>query len=68
MGGGSAPGVEIPSPVIRYAGEQSWFNVLLARQDPILARREAGDLIVDIRGVPSSMDEVLADALKECRS
>ena len=68
VGGGSAPGVEIPSPVIRYAGEQSWFNALLARQDPILARREAGDLIVDIRGVPSSMDEMLADALRECRS
>ena len=67
VGGGSAPGVEIPSPVIRYSGKQSWFTALLAQTTPVLARRDGGDLIVDIRSVPEAMDKVLTDSLRACR-
>lgn len=67
MGAGSAPGIGIPSPVIRYPGGQGIFECLLHSDPPILAKREAGDLLIDLRTVAATDDMVVAKAILECR-
>jgi L-seryl-tRNA(Ser) seleniumtransferase len=67
VGAGSAPGVGIPSPVIRYEGGQGMFERLLQLDPPIVTRREAGDLLVDLRAVDPADDVVVAKAILECR-
>lgn len=67
VGAGSAPGIGIPSPVIRYPGGQGMFECLLESDPPILARREAGDLLIDLRAVAPADDIVVVKAVLECR-
>lgn len=63
VGGGSTPGRGIPSPLVRLAHGDRAYRTLLDGSPPVLARREAGDLLVDLRTVPPSMDRHLADLL-----
>lgn len=64
IGAGSVPGARIPGPVIRLSDQgETGFNALLGFEVPIVARREAGDLIVDLRTVPPDEDELVAGAL-----
>jgi hypothetical protein len=43
------------------------FACLLAAETPILARRDAGDLIIDLRAVDPADDELIIGALLKCR-
>jgi hypothetical protein len=67
VGAGSAPGAKIPGPVIRIAGADDWFDRLLAGDPPILARRDSGDLLIDLRAVDPEDDGTIADRLLACR-
>jgi L-seryl-tRNA(Ser) seleniumtransferase len=67
VGAGSAPGMSIPSPVVRLADRQDLFPCLLASKTPILTRREAGDLIIDLRASEPADDELIVDAILKCR-
>ena len=70
LGAGSAPGAEVPSPLIVVAGESDRvFTALLSGDPPVLARRDAGRVLVDLRAIPPSEDDRLARALAvACRS
>ena len=70
LGAGSAPGAEVPSPLIVIAGESDRvFSALLSGDPPVLARRDAGRVLVDLRAIPPSDDDRLAQALAAaCRS
>lgn len=69
-GAGSVPGKAIPSPVLVVPGrgEDVWPRLL--ETDPIVvARRDAGDLLIDVRAVEPADDVRLAEALRvACRS
>jgi seryl-tRNA(Sec) selenium transferase len=67
VGAGSAPGIGIPSPLIRQPGEQALFDCLLRGEPPVLARREAGDLLIDLRTVDHADDVLVAKAILGCR-
>ncbi len=67
VGAGSAPGMSIPSPVVRMADRQDLFPCLLVSKTPILTRREAGDLIIDLRAIEPADDELIVDAILKCR-
>jgi len=64
MGGGSIPGGGIPTPVISIddRGDQA-FARLLRNQPPVLARREGGKLLIDLRAVLEGEDATVAAAL-----
>jgi L-seryl-tRNA(Ser) seleniumtransferase len=66
VGAGSAPGIDIPSPQVRLAGRQDLYECLLAAERPILARRDAGDLVLDLRAVDPGEDEAVATTLLRC--
>lgn len=66
VGAGSAPGIAIPTPVVRLVGLQRLYRSLLAEDRPILARRDAGDLLVDFRAVDPADDEIVAAAVERC--
>ena len=67
VGAGSAPGIEIPSPQMRLPSGQDLFECLLGQDRPVLARRKAGDLIVDLRAVDPEDDEAVTSAIVKCR-
>lgn len=60
-GGGTLPGVEIPSAGVALAGEHA--EVLRSGTPPIVARVEAGTTFLDLRTVDPSQDGALSDAL-----
>lgn len=63
-GAGSVPGMTVPSPVlvVNGLGESAWQKLL--ETDPIVvARRNAGDLLIDVRAVEPEDDHRLAEAL-----
>lgn len=69
-GAGSVPGAELPTPVlaITQADADRVWDQLLRSDPPVVARRDGGDLIIDVRAVPESDDERLATALEAaCR-
>lgn len=66
IGAGSAPGARIDSPVLRLAGRQDLFESLLRDALPVLARRDAGDLLIDLRTVDPDDDRNLIDTLMRC--
>ena len=69
-GAGSVPGMTLPSPVlvIKGRGEDVWPR-LLAGDPIIVARRDAGDLIIDARAINPRDDQRVAEALKAaCQS
>lgn len=67
-GAGSVPGWGIPTPVLSVAGraDRRW-RTLLDSDPPILARREAGRLVVDLRAVDPGDDEHVASRLAVTR-
>lgn len=69
-GAGSVPGAELPTPILAISGvtvDLVWDR-LLAADPPVVARRDAGDLIVDLRAVPEADDDALVAALESaCR-
>ena len=70
IGAGSVPGSRIPGPVIRVAGRgEAGFLAWLRSDPPVVARRDAGDLIVDLRTVRPEDDPFVGELLGElCRS
>ena len=69
-GAGSAPGNAVPSPalVLERKGEELWPRLLEA-EPAVVARRSAGDLLIDVRAVPEGEDGLVAAALRDaCRS
>ena len=56
IGGGSTPGNGVPSPVIRFPKGDTMYRTMLDADPPVLARRDAGDLLVDLRAVPPELD------------
>jgi L-seryl-tRNA(Ser) seleniumtransferase len=70
VGAGSVPGAVLPSPVIVVGGSaDSAYRALLRGEPPVLARREGGRLLLDLRAVPKEFDGTLARALAAaCRS
>jgi len=67
IGAGSVPGHTIPSPVVVLAGEDHLFDCLVKADQPILARREAGSLVIDLRSVDPEFDQVIAETVSQCR-
>lgn len=70
IGAGSVPGARIQGPVVEVkVPADAAFARLLAGDPPVVARREAGKLLIDLRTVPPEADEQVATALAEaCRS
>ena len=70
IGAGSVPGMTVPSPVlvVEERGEDLWPRLL--ETDPaVVARRSAGDLLIDVRATREEEDAQLADSLRAvCRS
>lgn len=63
LGGGSTPGMGIPSPVVRLPGRGGDHTRLLRADPPVLARRDAGDLVLDPRTLDPADDGHLVAAL-----
>ncbi|HZJ49257.1 MAG TPA: L-seryl-tRNA(Sec) selenium transferase [Acidimicrobiia bacterium] len=69
-GAGSVPGAEVPSPLIKIIepGAAVLWPRLLRSAPPIITRRDAGRVILDLRAVAPEDDERLGTALKSaCR-
>ncbi|MGZ8785292.1 MAG: L-seryl-tRNA(Sec) selenium transferase [Acidimicrobiia bacterium] len=70
-GAGSVPGATVPSPVLvvqKPSADVVWDGLLMSDL-PVIARREAGELIIDVRTVPPHLDDILTGALQAaCRS
>jgi L-seryl-tRNA(Ser) seleniumtransferase len=62
VGGGTAPGAEIATPVVRVpvTSPDSATARLRDGDPPIVVRVEAGHVLVDLRTVPEASDELLA--------
>lgn len=70
-GAGSVPGAEVPSPLVRIErpGAATLWPRLLAADPPVVARREAGKVLLDLRTVPENLDGYVAETLRTaCRS
>ncbi|MGH8946912.1 MAG: L-seryl-tRNA(Sec) selenium transferase [Acidimicrobiia bacterium] len=67
VGGGSAPGALIPSPLATLDGEDHLYEALLAAQPPVLTRREEGALIIDLRCVDQAADHTIVSTVLACR-
>ncbi|MFW2338688.1 MAG: L-seryl-tRNA(Sec) selenium transferase [Acidimicrobiia bacterium] len=69
-GAGSVPGAELPTPVLAVDDvnvDAAWDRLLTA-SPPIVARRDAGVLIIDLRAVPIEADGAVLVALEAaCR-
>lgn len=63
LGAGSAPGGEIPTCLIELPGGDSLHARLLRHDPPVLARRQGGSLVVDLRSVDPVDDAAVAAAL-----
>lgn len=70
-GAGSVPGATVPSPLLvvdKPPADLLWERLLTA-EPPVIARREVGKLILDLRTVPADLDGTLTEALRvACRS
>jgi L-seryl-tRNA(Ser) seleniumtransferase len=60
-GGGSLPGLEIPSYGVSLAGDRA--AELRAHHPPIIARVADGCTVLDVRTVDPADDEVVAKAI-----
>ncbi|MBW3666515.1 MAG: L-seryl-tRNA(Sec) selenium transferase [Actinobacteria bacterium] len=67
IGAGSAPGARIPSPTIALDEGDRLFDCLLESAPAVLARREEGRLVIDLRCVDEEDDDTIADAILRCR-
>jgi L-seryl-tRNA(Ser) seleniumtransferase len=61
MGGGTLPGVTIPSIGVAVNGD--WTDRLRMFTTPVVARVKAGRTVCDLRTVLEGQDAILADAL-----
>jgi len=72
IGGGSAPGVELPTMLLAITREGLSANDIDARlralDPPIIARIEHDQVVLDLRTVLEEQDEVLRKLLVNCRS
>ena len=74
VGAGSVPGSEVASRVVSFDGPDvdRLYLALLSGQVPVIARRERGRLLIDLRAVHPSIDGILTrsvnEALARCRS
>jgi L-seryl-tRNA(Ser) seleniumtransferase len=65
LGAGSVPGSGIASPVLTIEHDASRvFQSLLQGTPPVLARRDSGRVILDLRAVPEQDDPALTQALQ----
>ena len=63
-GAGSVPGLRIPSPTIKIGGKaDAIWPALLRSSTPVVARREDGGVVLDLRTVGSGDDDAVAAAL-----
>ncbi|MDH5291295.1 MAG: L-seryl-tRNA(Sec) selenium transferase, partial [Acidimicrobiia bacterium] len=62
-GGGTLPGVTIPSAGIRLPGDH--VDALRRRDRPVIARVDSGATFCDLRTVAPADDHALADALAD---
>ena len=64
VGAWRAPEARLTTTVLRFPNRQDAFlRLLQAETTPVLARRDAGDLVVDLRTIPPAQDEALSQAL-----
>ncbi len=64
LGAGSAPGAQIATSLIEVEGADRVFAELLAWDPPIVGRRVAGSLLLDLRTVSPDDDDLVARALQ----
>ena len=62
VGGGGAPGVELPSAAV--AVDERWAVPLRTGATPVLGRAHRGRLLLDLLSVPPDQDEVLVRAVR----
>jgi L-seryl-tRNA(Ser) seleniumtransferase len=67
VGAGSAPTSRIPTTLVWLPGEDGLFHELLDLDEPVLARRVDGSLVLDPRTVPPHRDETVIAAIRRCR-
>ncbi len=71
-GAGSVPGATVPSPVLAITAQDPdtvWAQLLAAQPVAVVARREAGQVVIDLRAVAPEDDRLLAEAIRlACRS
>lgn len=63
LGGGTTPDQTLPSWAVALPGGDALAAALRRATPPVVTRREAGAVLVDLRAVPSSDDRRLAAAL-----
>ena len=67
-GAGTVPGRGIPTPIITVLGAEQRWRRLLDALPPVVARREAGQVVLDLRAVDEADDGSVAAALTNaCR-
>lgn len=68
-GAGSVPGATVPSPVLVLKPADLIWRRLLDTDPPVVARREAGEVLIDLRAVPAELDGTVGEAVRAaCRS
>ncbi|MFN2557597.1 MAG: L-seryl-tRNA(Sec) selenium transferase [Nitriliruptorales bacterium] len=65
-GGGSLPGAELPSAgvIVNATRPDNFARTLRLGEPPIVGRVEGGEVVLDLRTVPPSQDEVVGDAVR----
>ncbi len=66
VGGGGAPGVELPSAAVSLP--ESYAAALRIGSPPVVGRLEGGRCLLDLCTVPPEDDELLAAAVRACSS
>lgn len=67
VGAGSVPGMAVPTTLVVLPGEDHLFHELLAAEHPILARREEGALVLDVRTIDPERDKEVVETVTRCR-
>lgn len=67
VGAGSAPGMPIPTSLVRLRGRHDLFTALLEVDTPVLSRRDEGGLILDLRSVDPAEDADLIAIVQRCQ-
>jgi L-seryl-tRNA(Ser) seleniumtransferase len=65
VGGGGAPGVELPSTAVALPEE--YGSALRLGEPPVIARIERGRCLLDLRAVPESDDRAVRAAVLSVR-
>lgn len=67
IGAGSVPGVGIPTPQLVLGGADHLYLPLLKGKVPVAARRQHGDLLIDLRAIDEADDATLTEMVIRCR-